>query len=475
MLAGAIPAHYIELLDGLVSRSALAINLLNSSRRRRLVDRAPTRAQELALERLARHWWLLARHMGKERVDCPHDATALQRLISKGAGGSAVPLVASRVDTLDTCGLVDPAPHVSAGVRVCISDPSRLLRDDRGELQTAITFGGGPRFEYIKLIRAQCRARKVVLSRTCEHAAAVFAVAKPDGRQREVWHGTDFSSACRKPPRPPWLTTPSDLGSLEASDTRPLLMTKRDGKAFFDQLYADPVLRPWLGKPSVTVDELCGNTTSPSDTSTGRPLTRDELVGALTEYDSSDLDGTLALTPLARCWPMGSSWASTLAQSVMTSAALKSGIHESQLLSSENALPPDDLPAVSVATDDVIIIERLTNADMAPGTVSDVAKRLDDTWQQLGIVGKSTKTVDRALDETALGMDLVRGRLLLPKRSRLLDLVSALVSLLTLERISAADLGHVFEFCCGRCWPTAPYWQLARRSTAPLPAIHLFP
>ena len=52
--------------------------------------------------------------------------------------------------------------------------------------------------------------------------------------------------------------------------------------------------------------------------------------------------------------------------------------------------------------------------------------------------------VNWSLDGTALGVDLVNGRFLVPKRSRLQDMVSALTWLLAERRSSPKQFGHFF-------------------------------
>ena len=138
----------------------------------------------------------MAVHMGSADADIKYDPGALSRLVAKGAGGTAVPLQVSKVDSLAKCAQVDPSTHVGKEVQDKLLDPGRSVGPNSHDLPTACRFGGGSRGEYIGLIRAQCRASKVVFSTSCKHAASVFTVAKPDGRQREVWHGTAFSEAC---------------------------------------------------------------------------------------------------------------------------------------------------------------------------------------------------------------------------------------------------------------------------------------
>ena len=84
----------------------------------------------------------------------------------------------------------------------------------------------------------------------------------------------------------------------------------------------------------------------------------------------SKAQGAAAWTPLATCWPMGSSWASHVAQSTMVAAAKDAGISHEQLLHAHGALPTPSAPTISIATDDVILFERASpDAENDPGGV----------------------------------------------------------------------------------------------------------
>ena len=141
---------------------------------------------------------------------------------------------------------------------------------------------------------------------------------------------------------------------------------------------------------------------------------------------------------------MGCSWASLVAQSVMTAVVREAGVTDAQFLHAESGLPPQGQPAVSVATDDVICFEQANPQAIAAETVSPVFANLDRVWRTHHIAPKSTKIVDRAANGTALGIDLVSAKLLLPKRGRLYELVSGLIYLFTYCRASPTDCGHFF-------------------------------
>ena len=132
------------------------------------------------------------------------DPEAFQRVVSRGAGGKSVPLNAERVDYLPFCGAADPLPLVPDPVRAVVTNPDALLVPNSLSPSVVCATFSGNRSEYVKLVRRQCRSRKVVRSRDCKFSASCFAVGKSEvGRQREVWDGSSFSNASVSPPAPP--------------------------------------------------------------------------------------------------------------------------------------------------------------------------------------------------------------------------------------------------------------------------------
>ena len=70
--------------------------------------------------------------------------------------------------------------------------------------------------------------------------------------------------------------------------------------------------------------------------------------------------------------------------------------------------------------------------------------RLDAVWKRHRIVAKAAKVVKRTRDGTALGIDSIGGTCLIPKRSRLRDITSSLISLLSEQKSSPKEFGHFF-------------------------------
>ena len=180
---------------------------------------------------------------------------------------------------------------------------------------------------------------------------------------------------------PPWLSSPADLSMLESNDARPLLMSVRDGQSFFDQLQLNAPLRQHFAKPSVLVSDLCDCSLKTSGRHDQRALTMAEVLSFLEHTVDEHLELGTRLFPLSACWPMGYSWASHVAQSIMTGAVLEAGCSREQFLCRDNVFPPLGLSAVSVATDDVIEFERCAGTSTPPGSTSPVFGRLDAVWK----------------------------------------------------------------------------------------------
>lgn len=76
------------------------------------------------------------------------------------------------------------------------------------------------------------------------------------------------------------------------------------------------------------------------------------------------------LASLQTCWPVGASWASYIAQRVMTGGVVEAGIPRNAVPSRGDWLPPAGEPCGSVATDDVVLFESGTAEQLSEGSVS---------------------------------------------------------------------------------------------------------
>ena len=147
--------------------------------------------------------------------------------------------------------------------------------------------------------------------------------------QREVWNGSLITEAAAHPYFPPRLANPAALTDLEASSDRPLWVSGRDAKVFFDQLRAPSDLIPFFGRPAVEMRELC-------DIEGG--LTSDEMEGFVLDPEYQRPDGIV--TPVNRVWPMGFGWSSFVAQSFMVDCCFSAGFDTQCLLTEEGSLCP---------------------------------------------------------------------------------------------------------------------------------------
>ena len=146
------------------------------------------------------------------------------------------------------------------------------------------------------------------------------------------------------------------------------------------------------------------------------PLANHELKACLFDVRRQDLCQSDLFTPLPTTWQMGFRWSSTVAQYTMTGTCLEAGFLSRQFLYDEFAVPPHDVPSVSVATDDVICYERGCVAEMTGGR-SSLFNVLDDVWAKHRIVPNVDKCTSRTRCGTALGIDVVNGTGLQPKVS----------------------------------------------------------
>ena len=163
---------------------------------------------------------------------------------------------------------------------------------------------------------------------------------------REVWNGSIISAAGIPSEQPPLQACPTSLATLEATNDRPLWLSTRDGRSFFDQLAVPSAVRPFLGRPVVSVADLLCPPPCESGSITEKGLTAAKI-GEFLE-DGLLESGDCELTPVCACWPMGFGWSSYVAQSTMVASCLDAGFAEHELLSSERLHLPDTTQAVAV-------------------------------------------------------------------------------------------------------------------------------
>ena len=284
------------------------------------------------------------------------------------------------------------------------------------------------------MVASQLRAGKLRLHRSIKGGGTVFSVPKNDSdKLREVWHGAKVSLAAARPPKPPHLASPTALLDLEASHAEPLRLSKRDARCLFDQLRLGRHLEPWMGRPPLRVRELL----EASDAD------RAELESYL--RDGSRLPDHALVYPVSRVWPMGFSWSSFVAQSSMLAVCSKAGLKPSTMLSVDLPTPRRMDETFGLATDDVLLFTRGHRKDYRF-----TLRKLDASFDHMGIRRHDKKDVNGVLDGTAIGIDLDGGLRLTPHTPKWVTLLLGLVRLLTTGWVSplglAAVLGNVQWF-----------------------------
>ena len=75
--------------------------------------------------------------------------------------------------------------------------------------------------------------------------------------------------------------------------------------------------------------------------------------------------------------------------------------------------------------------------------------KLDDVWDKHNIEGKQSKHINREASGKALGSSLVNGKFLMPKPTRLSDLISAMFCSFERPLTSPKEFGHCSVNCYG--------------------------
>lgn len=157
---------------------------------------------------------------------------------------------------LDVAGRVYPLPYLPESTRIIVTTGARLFPNGVSSVGTRARFTGGHMSEYIHLLVRHLRSSKVALSTTALSNGTVFAVNKPNGKQREVWHRGVMSEHAIMPPKPPLQITPSSLVHLETVADTLFYVSKNDRTSFFDLLFLPLDLSKYMGRPRVKLHEL---------------------------------------------------------------------------------------------------------------------------------------------------------------------------------------------------------------------------
>mmetsp|Transcript_179202 Transcript_179202/g.568670 ORF Transcript_179202/g.568670 Transcript_179202/m.568670 type:complete len:1089 (-) Transcript_179202:910-4176(-) len=356
----------------------------------------------------------------------PLTACAFAALTLQDPASAYPSLLADRIALVDGCGNLDPVPCLPAEHATIVQSPDLMFARGTGCLPRSLVYDGGPRQEYIALVRRQLRAGKVALVGQACATGRVFAVAKRGTeQQREIWHGGQVTDAAAAPPPPPELANPAALADLEASADRPLWVSGRDAEVFFDQLALPPALRSFMGRPAVQLSELTEGLVGQQPA-----LTMNEVSSRL--EPGLTLEAALALgtlTPVSTVWPMGFGWSSHIAQSFMLSCAREAGVDSAQMVREEGALPTGDSGALAIATDDIQHFLRASPQEVAQMSVPPLSV-LDEVWASRGVRPQAKKSFDLQPRATCLGIEMHGGTRLSPRAARLRDLLLGAAALL---------------------------------------------
>ena len=187
---------------------------------------SPSLSQRAALQNITMRWWQLGRVLARRDGNLTYNPTAYADLVARKTASGAKPLLASGVDVLSNCSDVDAQAFLPSDLRTIVESSTSLLIEDTSKLNPIVEFGGGSRSEYALLLIKQFRAGKISLGLDRSHAEIIlFLPKRTSGAMREVWNGKCLSEATIESPEPPWLSSPSCLANLEASDDRPLLLS----------------------------------------------------------------------------------------------------------------------------------------------------------------------------------------------------------------------------------------------------------
>ena len=185
-----------------------------------------------------------------------HVSSNVTRIIERLLGISAKPrpsdktppnpvMVSSSVKMGPKACTCDSMFHVMESLRDQILHDGGLFRDVQRHRSAVPRFTGTNRVEYDLVTWRALRSGTLRLKSEVSGGGTIFAVPKPSGGQREVWHGRYISSLARTPPKPRHQPTPACLLDLEADNSRPLYFSKRDAVSYFDSLTAPESMRRW--------------------------------------------------------------------------------------------------------------------------------------------------------------------------------------------------------------------------------------
>ena len=346
-------------------------------------------------------------------------------------------LKADAVDGIPCSGACNPLEMLPAEAKSIILDDKKLFRDAAPGMDHFEGIPESDRVEYVKLVAKQLRSGKLGLASSVRGGGTVLTVSKPGtGKLREVWHGRRVSQAAAPPPPPRHLASPTALLHLEASKERPVRVSKRDARCWFDQLSLPTHLRRWMGRPPVSLREL-------RDIA---GFSADEAAGCMQDGDRA----TDMVFPVSKVWPMGFSWSSFVAQEALLACCTDAGLGPDKVLACDIRTPSSFSEVFAAATDDAMFF-----STSGPGVTSQMAERFDRALLERDILKHSGKDVNDELNATCVGVSLEGGVQLATPPARCLALVVMVLAVTHAGAASAKQVHNVLS--------TLQWYDLLRR------------
>ena len=389
----------------------------------------PTGAQLASLESIFKKTSRTLRRFDMH-VNLESSADAYHALLkeTRDEGGAPQPrhsrIDPARIDQLPSAGDVDPADILGTDYENAVGDSSQVFGSTREDLRFFGSIDEADRGSYATLSVKELRSHKVELCRGVSGGGQIFCVPKSDtDKVREVWNGTRVSEAARDPPAPPHLADPEAFAACKVPRGSQVLMGKRDCRALFDQLLAPPTMRPFFGRPSLTVADL-----------TGAGMKLSEIAACC--VDSGPLRPDTRLFLRSRVWPMGLSWSSWVAQSTMLSVVREAGFGEGDMLAPDLPAPPPEHDCHALATDDFMFLTTRGRAHC-----EQELRRFDRAAERRSLKLNDRKSITAQDTGVMIGLLLDQGRFVAPSPQKHWRLLLAVFHL-----VSGAQAGEIAPF-----------------------------
>ena len=385
-----------------------------------------TKGQQAALIRVVDR---VCDFAGRKKTALDAGGVSLPAWASDGLLGSIVPVPpmhAAGVNGLEMSAQFDAIGCLSDEVRAIVCNPQTLVCGSTRALSRVPHTDRKDECECVQLVAKQLASGKLGLTLRPTGGGRVFTVPKPGkSSYREVWHGRQVSLASRKPPKPRHLASPTALTYLMALPGRPVRMSKRDAKCWFDQLRAPRQLRPWFARPPVSIDMLLSS-----------GLVSEDLVRRALNVGR---DGKLPRRawPVSVVWPMGYSWSSFVAQEALLSVASSSGLDTKNILSADTPVPASLENTFALATDDALFFST------SNGESGRMAALFDREFERRGGIRNEDKSITNSLCGTCVGVELEDGIFLGVPSKRCLYVMQGVIDLCRRRHASPKEI-HSF-------------------------------